>query len=535
MSSAPGDSTARRVLTIAATDLRIRMARGSSAVLLVALCIFAYVVIPDLSTGRALMMVNGHRALYNSATIALATSSLCAVLLGMAGFYLISNTVRRDVETRTGFVIASTSVRNAEYLAGKWLGSIAFLSLIVFVYMINVMAMQLIRGEAPLEPLTYVIMFAAVIGPVVIVVSGIALMFECVRPLSGRVGDILYFFLWAMILSIPASTAESTKPGLGSNFDVFGMAFIINAAKDQATGDFHAHPEISIGSSRFDPALEPWRFEGVAWTAPVIAARATSALMVLPALLIAWLAFARFDPARIKGGAGGAGGARSSVRGKIAAPLRRVLDTLHPASWAGRGLVRTSLGELALTLMLRPMVFVAVVAAAIAGIFVSSSFMRSALLPATFVALIATLAEIPTRDRVARVDTIRGGIAGVRDLSIFSKLLGALGIALAFLAVPLLRLSATAPASALSLLIGAAFIAAAAVGLGTLARTPKLFAGAALLFLYVVMSTPGAAEFDFAGWNGAATNDVRGAYFVAALILSALAILGDWRIRRAER
>jgi hypothetical protein len=532
MSSAAGDSTARRVLTIAATDLRIRMARGSSAVLLVALCIFAYVVVPDLSTGRALMMVNGHRALYNSATIALATSSLCAVLLGMAGFYLISNTVRRDVETRTGFVIASTSVRNAEYLAGKWLGSIAFLSLVVLVYMINVMAMQLIRGEAPLEPLTYVMMFAAVIGPVVIVVSGLALMFECVRPLSGRVGDILYFFLWAMILSIPASTAESTKPGLASNFDVFGMAFIINAAKDQASGDFHAHPEISIGSSRFDPALEPWRFEGVAWTAPVVAARATSALMVLPALLIAWLAFARFDPARIKGGAGGT---RSGVRGKIAAPLRRVLDTLHPASWAGRGLVRTSLGELALTLMLRPMVFVAVVVAAIAGIFVSASSLRSALLPATFVALIATLAEIPTRDRVARVDTIRGGIAGVRDLSIFSKLLGAFGIALAFLAVPLLRLSATAPASALSLLIGAAFVSAAAVGLGTLARTPKLFAGTALLFLYVVMSTPGAAEFDFAGWNGAATNGVRGAYFLAALILSALAVLGDWRIRSAER
>lgn len=532
MSTAPAGSSARRVLAIAATDLRIRMARGSSAVLLVALCIFAYAVVPDLSTGRALMMVNGHRALYNSATIALATSSLCAVLLGMAGFYLISNTVRRDVETRTGFVIASTPVRNAQYLAGKLLGSVAFLSLIVFVYMLNVMVMQLLRGEAPLEPLTYAIMFVAVIGPVVIVVSGLALMFECVRPLSGRVGDIVYFFVWVMLLSIPATTADSTKPGVASSFDVFGMAFIINAAKDQAAGDFHAHAEISIGSSRFDPALEPWRFEGVAWTAPVVAARVTSALIVLPALLIAWLAFARFDPARIKGGAGVA---RSSVRGKIAAPLRRALDTLHPASWAGRGLARTSLGEIALTLMLRPILLLAIAAAAIAGALVSANALRSTLLPLAFVALIAALAEIPTRDRVARVDTIRGGIAGVRDLAIFSKLLGALGIALALLAVPLLRLAASAPASALSLLIGAAFVAAAAISLGTLSRTPKLFAGAALLFLYVVMSTPGAAEFDFAGWNGAATNGVRGAYLVAALILSALAILVDWRARRAEQ
>ena len=74
----------------------MRIARGSTVVVLVALCIFAYVLVPDLSTGRALMQVNGHRALYNSATIALATSSLCAVMLGLAGFYLTSNTVRRD-------------------------------------------------------------------------------------------------------------------------------------------------------------------------------------------------------------------------------------------------------------------------------------------------------------------------------------------------------------------------------------------------------------------------------------------------------
>jgi hypothetical protein len=526
------DSASHRVLAIAAIDVRMRMARGSSVVLLVALCIFAYVIVPDLSTGRALMQVNGHRALYNSATIALATSSLCAVLLGMAGFYLISNTVRRDVDSRTGFVIASTSVKNAEYIVGKMLGSITFLSLIVFVYVINVIAMQLLRGEAPIEPLTYAAMFLAVVGPVIVVVSGLALMFECVRPLSGRVGDILYFFLWAFLLSIPASTADATKQGMGANFDVFGMAFIINAAKGQATSDFHAHPEISIGSSRFDATQAPWRFEGVAWTAPVIASRITSALMVLPALLIAWLAFPRFDPARIRGGAGGS---RTSVRGRIAAPLRRLLDTLHPASWAGRGLVRMTLGEIGLTVMLRPVVFLAAVAAGIAAMLVPSSSLRTAVLPVVFVALIATLADIPTRDRVARMDVIRSGIAGVRDRSVLSKLFAALGIALAFLVVPLVRVGIAAPASALSLLIGAAFIAAAAVGFGTLARTPKLFAGVALLFLYIVMSTPGAAEFDFAGWNGAATNGVRVAYFLATIALSGLAVLGDWRTARAER
>ncbi|MDQ2768427.1 MAG: hypothetical protein M3Y30_14895 [Gemmatimonadota bacterium] len=532
MTANEGGTAVRRVLAIAATDVRMRMARMSSVVVLVALCILAYVIVPDLSTGRALMQVNGHRALYNSVTIALATSSLCAVLLGMAGFYLISNTVRRDIETRTGYVIASTPVRNKEYLAGKLLGNMTFLALVVVVYVLNVMAMQLLRGEAPLDPLTYAAMFLAVVGPVVIVVSAIALMFECVRPLSGRFGDVAYFFLWTFLLAIPASTASETKPGFAGNFDVFGMAFIINAANNQATSDFHSHPEVSIGSSRFDPSKTPWTFEGVHWSAPVIASRVTSALLAFPALLIAWLAFGRFDPARLKGSGPAS---RTSVRGRLAAPLRRAMRVLRPASWAGPGLLRIALGEIALTIMLRPVVFVAAVAASVAGIFVRAATVRSALIPIIFVALVAMLAELPTRDRVARMDGIRNAVPRLRSSSTLAKLLAALGITLAFLSVPLLRIAAAAPADALSLLVGGWLFSAAAVGLGTISRTPKLFAGVALLFLYVVMSSAHAPEFDFAGWNGVATSGVRGAYFLVAMLLAALGPLGDWRTARTER
>ncbi|HEY2898742.1 MAG TPA: hypothetical protein VGJ12_16500 [Gemmatimonadaceae bacterium] len=532
MTIAERDSAFQRILTIAATDVRMRIARGSTVVVLVALCIFAYVLVPDLSTGRALMQVNGHRALYNSATIALATSSLCATMLGLAGFYLTSNTVRRDVDSRTGYVIASTRVRSIEYLTGKLLGSAAFLALVVVVYALNVMAMQLLRGEAPIEPLTYVAMFLAIVGPVVIVVSAIALMFECVRPLSGRIGDILYFFLWAFLLSVPAATAVSGASGAASHFDVFAMSFIINAANDQATSDFHAHPEVSIGSSAFDSTKAPWRFKGVTWSAPVIAARLTSAMLALPALLIAWLAFARFDPARVRGSTSAS---HTSVRGRVAAPLQRALSVLRPASWAGPGLLRATLGEIALTLMLRPAILLAAIAAAITGALLPAVTLRSALVPIVFVVLIATLAEIPTRDRGARVDGMRNGIVGVRASSVYAKLLAALGIALAFLVVPLLRVAISSPADALSLLIGGWLFAAAGIGLGMLSRTPKLFAGVALLFLYIVVSSARAPEFDFAGWNGVADNRVRAAYFVTAIIFAALGVLADWRTTRAAR
>jgi hypothetical protein len=516
--------TLQRVLAIARTDVRVRMARGSSVALLVALCILAYVIVPDKSTGRALMQVNGHRALYNSATIALATSTLCALLLGMLGFYLTSTTIRRDLVTRTGFVIASTPVRNAEYLAGKLLGSIAFLSLIVLVYIANVMGMQLLRGEAPIEPLPYAAIFLAAVGPAIFVVSGFALLFECVRPLSGRIGDVAYFLVWVMLISIPASTADANGVGAGSYFDAYGLAFLIGAAHDQAQRDFPgARPEVSVGSSHFDASQLPWRFEGVPWTSHVIETRITTALLIVPLFILAWMAFSRFDPARVKGAASGA---RGSVLGRISAPLVPILRLVNPASWAGPGLVRMALGEIALTIMLYPMVFLGAIAAGVAGMLVRAHTLRSALLPIVFVVLIAALADIPTRDRIARVDGMRSGIPRVERFSVLAKLLGALGLALTFLVVPLARLTASNPLDGISLLVGAAFLASAAVALGTLARTPKLFAGIAMLFFYVVMSSPTAAELDFAGWNGAATNGVRVAYLLAAIVLAVVAVIG---------
>lgn len=40
---------------------------------------------------------------------------------------MLSNTIRRDVQTRTGFVLASTTMRNSEYLVGKFFGNFVFL------------------------------------------------------------------------------------------------------------------------------------------------------------------------------------------------------------------------------------------------------------------------------------------------------------------------------------------------------------------------------------------------------------------------
>src|SRR6266508_1563444 len=121
-------ASGEKILHIAAADARIRFRRTSTVVIFLLLSAIAYVWVPDPSTGRALMRIEGRRAVYNSATIAMATALLGTLFIGLAGFYVVSNAVRRDAQSRVGAIIAATPLRSGEYIAGKFLGNALFLA-----------------------------------------------------------------------------------------------------------------------------------------------------------------------------------------------------------------------------------------------------------------------------------------------------------------------------------------------------------------------------------------------------------------------
>jgi hypothetical protein len=515
-----------RVGAVARTDVLIRVRRPASIAVFLALCAFAYMVVPPLSSGRTLMQVDGHRAFLSSATIALATAGFDAILIGMIGFYLVSNTIRRDLVTRTGYVIAGMPVTNAEYLAGKFLGNTAFLGLVALGSMVNVMGMHLLRAEGPLQPLVYLSTYAAVMGPALFVISAFALLFESVRPLSGRVGDVLYFFVWIFLVAI-AGTAEG-QPGISwhNYVDPFGMLFMIQSV---GVGTGHG---VMIGGAPYDPANAPWAYPGIPWSAAVIWPRVVSALLSIPVLLVAWVFFARFDPAKMKGEARHA---RRNIIGqlnRILKPVTRLLlRGLQPAG--GRPSVgRIALSELTLTFMLSPIALALAIAFAVWGTLAPIASVRGAVLPAAFFAIIIAIGDIATRDDAAGMTALLYSMPKVRPWYVAVKFLAAAGAALAFTFVPLVRIAIVQPPSALSLVIGVIFVAALAVSLGTLTGSSKTFAAVFLLFMYLVMSAKGAPSFDFAGMFGVATNGVRVAYLVLS---GTLVVLAAARHRMLQR
>src|SRR5689334_21025396 len=185
-----------RFLAIAKADVLIRFRRASTAVMFLLLSAVAYLWVPDPRSGHALMQIGKARALYNSAAIGVATAILGTLFIGLGGFYAISNAIRRDAQTRVGSIIAATTMRSGEYIVGKFLGNAVFLSVFFGGFMLVSMAMVIVRGEAPLEPLVFLKQYLLIAPPPIVYVSALAILFESLPVLRGRTGDVLYFFLF---------------------------------------------------------------------------------------------------------------------------------------------------------------------------------------------------------------------------------------------------------------------------------------------------------------------------------------------------
>jgi len=471
-----------------------------------------YLWIPAPSTGRAILAIENRRALYNSAAIGMATAALGTVFIGLAGFYVISNALRRDVLTRCGFVIASTTLRGSEYIAGKFAGNVAFLSIFSFGYMLTAMAMVIVRGEAPLEPLAFSKQYLLLLPPSIVFVSAIALLFECTPLLRSKFGDVLYFFVWLGTIGIVIALGEGGETPAAAAFDISGIGFVVQQMKS-AFGTTN----IAIGGTTFDAGRAPVVFHGLDISRGLLLPRIAATLWPLSLLAIARLFFHRFDPARVRVLPNER--AHRSWLGR----LNRLSKPFVRIGYvAGTTLPRAAMTDAMTTLAAFPLAGAAILGIAIASIAAEPR----AVLPIAFAACAMVLADVACREKRAATTTLIYALPQLRERFVLWKFLSALFVAIAFLAIPLTRLAITRPASMFAALTGVAFIVAAATALGIVSANPKTFLVVFLSFWYVVMSDKGASPaLDFAGWNGTATPAVTLAYAAMAAAFLALAQL----------
>jgi len=490
-----------RIAAIVRADFLIRFRRLSTVIVFLLLSGIAYLWIPDAATGRTLMQINGARVLYNSAAIGMGTSMLASIFIGLFGFYVVSNAVRRDVNSRCGYVIASTTMRSGEYIIGKFLGNVVFLTTFIAGYMAASMAMLLVRGEAPLEPLIFMKQYAIVTPSTIVFISVAAIVFESIPWLSGRGGDVLYFFVYAASLGIVVSMMVRGGSGLARYFDFSAFGYLM----EQTQRNFHTQA-MSIGASSFDPRKAPLIIDGFHLAGDAWATRLGSTITPIPMLLLARVFFHRFDPARIR--AAGAKEKRGWMRSfnALAKPFARVFAAI-PVRGA-------ALTDAMMTFAITPFAGIALIGITIAALASPKS------LPITFAIAAIFIADIASRDRRAGTTALLSASPRLRENIVPWKFASSSIVAAMLLVVPLVR-------NPISVITGVLLIAAAATSLGVISGNPKTFIVLFLTFWYVVINDHGKTKsLDFAGFFSTPAMGVTAIYVgIAITFIAAAAIV----------
>jgi hypothetical protein len=523
-----------RLLAVASADLRARLRRPATLVFLGLLLAAASTTFPDPTTGKGILSIGGRRAVYTSAALAVATAGLLPFLLGLFGFYAVSNAVSLDRRSGAGPLIGASPVTNLEYLLGKLLGNVTLLSVVTLAFSSVVMAVQVVHGEAPLEPFVFLAHVLVVALPALFAVATFALLFESVPFLSGRFGDVAFFFVWTVTLTIPVilgGVDSGRYPPLAAAFDWNGLAFLITEIQ-RVTGS----GSMTIGWGAAPQQGAAVVFPGFDFSAKMLASRALAFLPPLALLPIALLAFDRFDPARRLASAS----TKASVLGRLSGLFRpsaaRLLEIVVPAERAATrpGLLSAALTDLLVTLRLRPLLVVCVPAAAILALLVPAATATS-LLSAAFALLALLLADVGTREEQTGLARVFAATPGAGGRLAAVKLLSAAATGLLLLVPFGAKASVARPMALPAAAGGALFAAALAVALGRASGSPKPFVGLLLALWYVAMSDKGrSAALDVAGFGGAATpGSVAGWLAAAALFATFALILERLRLSRA--
>jgi hypothetical protein len=269
-------------------DFRERTRRYSFLVTLAAALYLAYAVAAE----KVWIVVgNGYRGVYNSAWIGVLMALCCSTFLSLAGFYIVKNSVQRDLDTRVGQILAATPMRKDFYTVAKALSNFAVLACMVIVLMPAAFVMQRVAAaESAFSLWNLWAPFLLLALPTMLLTASTAVLFETIPGLRGGAGNVIYFFLWTAALALGVTGLD----------DPFGLQLVYRGTREALRPiDPHVAEQFNfsftIGGER---AVRTFQWDGIHWTAQVLLMRLLWIGVAVGLALLASVFFHRFDPAR---------------------------------------------------------------------------------------------------------------------------------------------------------------------------------------------------------------------------------------------
>ncbi len=486
----------------------------------------AYTFVPAPGAAYTTVRVGNFIGVYNSAWIGYVTAIMTSVFLSLIGFYLVNNSIKKDIGTGVGMIIAATSIRNFKYLLSKALSNfLVLLSITAIVFIMSIMLFFIRGNRYSFEVTQFILPYTIVVLPALFFISSLAVVAEV---FLGRRPVIQYLLFFALFNFISANVMMTKGSTMIMMLDPFGVKAVTMGMEDFVQTHFNKQLHVvSMGFNFSDKQdVKTFVFEGIQWQSAFIISRFMWIGFSLLLIFISSKFFHRFDvKERINTKK------KKSLTPNISSGLitgdinLSALPVITPAY----GILPFIKTELLMLFRKGSKWFWLVnIGGMIALIFAPLSIAHQIILPALWFLQVSRWSDIATKEKINRIHYFTYASYQPIKRLLVSQMIAGIILAVA-LALPLIirYLINGDFIPILNIVAGAVFIVALAVCFGILSGGNKLFEILFFLLTYCAIN-----KIPFTDYFGGLHNDLNYSGFMLAMIVLLITI--SFALRKYE-
>jgi len=255
----------------------------------------AYTFVPPPDANYTTVRIGNYIGDYNSAWIGHVTAIMTSVFLSLIGFFLVNNSVKKDIETEVGMIIATTRVSNFSYLMSKVLSNfLVLLSITAIVFVMSIGIFFLRSSGFDFEISSFLIPYLFVTVPSLFFISSLAVVGEVFLGRRSVIQYIAFFFLFNVIIA-------NVQVGKGSEFitwvDPFGVKVVTMGLENHIKTIMGSDERVASMGFNFSPKneLKVFVFNGMDWPIGFLVSRLLWFAFGVGLVLLSSKFFHRFD------------------------------------------------------------------------------------------------------------------------------------------------------------------------------------------------------------------------------------------------
>ncbi|KXH84608.1 hypothetical protein [Chryseobacterium kwangjuense] len=274
----------------------LQRSRSYAFLITVAIAVYAaHSFVPTPEADYTTLNIPGYKGVYNSAWAGNINALMTTVMLSLCGFYLVNSTIKKDIDTEVGLIIATTPVSNFGYLFIKFLGNLMILLTISGIALLVGIVMFFIRNSGyPFYIGDFLRPYFFMVVPAMVVVSGLAITAEVFLSRKTILQNAIYFLAFTIL--ILAMTRQTNT--MGDNIkDAFGTGIVTSSINEKINKQFGENIQsITLGYIKLENnQYKTFEWDGALWDYNYLISRLIWVSFTFLLVYISSLFFHRFD------------------------------------------------------------------------------------------------------------------------------------------------------------------------------------------------------------------------------------------------